>query len=169
MDWPQWISALSALGALVAGSVAAVVAKRLYDVERGRDRDLAQERRRERPSRVSAWVVTYVTENERTDGLVLSNQAGTPIYDVRIESTDKLGSDEPLLKLDVAPPGQFFVGRDRRSNFHWSFPESVDQLVGLLQPVMKKPEWGVQALRFTDASGVRWLRDRRGILTDEAG
>ncbi|NNG38365.1 hypothetical protein HJ588_03625 [Flexivirga sp. ID2601S] len=157
------VSAGASVGALVAAIAAAVVARRLYAIEVGRDVASAEAARREEPSKVCAWVATWLDDEGRDDGMELVNGASTPVYDVLVHSTSKTGREEPVLRMNVVPPGRYFVRRTN-TQYHWDFPRPVRHLVGEIRPIMKKPDWTVTELTFADAAGRRWRRDEHGTL-----
>lgn len=162
------ISALAALGALVVATWAALVARQVRDIEKRRDLAADQERRRSLAVKVSAWITAYEPDSEeRQDGITLENRSHCPIYDVCIESTNKKGAAEPWIHLNVVPPGRYFIAR-RGDEYRWSFPVERNHLHGEHRPIMKKPEWSVTSVTFTDASGIEWVRNRRGILDEAA-
>ncbi|MGO4956070.1 hypothetical protein ACTQ49_02135 [Luteococcus sp. Sow4_B9] len=162
------VSALAAVGALVAAVWAGLTAKKLYDMETRRDEMSSELQRRRAASRVSAWVCTHFPEgvNEganRRDGVIIANQGDCPIYDVRIESTGKDGLQKKEIVQHVLPPGEYFVG-SRSDAFQWDSPDQTQCLEGIIRPITKKPDWRVTQLKFQDADGNRWLRDERGRL-----
>lgn len=171
MELASWICAIATLGALIAAVAAALIAKRLYVMERERDRRLSAEKLRREPSQVSCWTVSVyadVTYDKATrrDGLVLSNGATTPVFTVEIASNNRLGISEPPVRLHVVPPGEYFIERDLKTNYLWKFPQSTDYLKSeVVVPVMKQPKWVVTCITFNDASGTRWTRDVFGALS----
>lgn len=166
------VSALAAVGALVAAVWAGITAKRLYLIEAERDRmEMVRERRRG-AARVSAWVCTHFANEgsvsgSRRDGILIANLGECPIYDVEVSSTNKLGQEQALLKQNVLPPGQYFVASTNDA-YQWAFPDQVESLEGTLRPITKKAEWRVTRMSFADADGLRWARDDKGRLSEES-
>lgn len=79
-DFPSWISALTAVGALVAAVWAGLTAKRLYVIESHRDEDQAFLRRSAAAQLVSAWPAVLLKSEGTTKsfGLVIFNGGSTP-------------------------------------------------------------------------------------------
>lgn len=154
---------MAASAALVAAVVAARHTAKLLAVESGRDSRAEQEGRETQARRVSAWVAVNLDGSQRLDGFVLDNASDAPIHDVRVtfESPDyKSWRDATML---IVPPGRFFT-HDGEPTYGWHFPDHVDAYGGTIRPVMKKGQWRVAQVTFTDSAGVRWTRDGRGLL-----
>lgn len=155
-DAPTWVAGVIALLALLAAWRAGSIARELLKVEHGRNKraeDADAERRRlaerqEQADRVAAW--------NNGDATIL-NGSDLPIWDVAVEFIDAEGEYNGTESRSVLPPGTtqipfpFYVPPDE-----WSpgVPYVSD-------------EWKrIQIeIRFRDAAGRRWRRDRHGILT----
>lgn len=163
----QWLSALGSVGALIAATWAAVTAKGLYRVEQARDEAARVAAARADASRVHAWVAEEIPEGGSSgdDVLVIMNGAGTPIYDVCIESGSVSGSAQPPARLHMLPPGEFMMRRLKEGRFAWAFPESTKHALGRLRPISKHESRVVTALDFMDGRGRRWHRAERGELS----
>jgi hypothetical protein len=169
MEWlAQWVSALGSIGALIAAIWAGLSAKGLYRVELGRDEAVRKAAAREDAARVHAWVAEEVPEGRESGDtvLVVANGASTPLYDIRILSSDALGVPQPRVKLHMLPPGEFMLRRQSHKPFQWHFPEPTKYATGRLLPVSKHQSRVVKALYFTDARGARWERAEHGELVE---
>lgn len=174
---PTWVLAVSALLALVAAAFAAVAAYELLRVESRRHALAAEEQRtreeaqrRAQASKVAAWYGRWssvvkgpgMTADHREwlrCGAVISNASDLPVYNVRVSLCVAVGSSARLTwrqgerfagALRLVPPGQEHV-------------EMPDHLRTEEEASGNQPTW-LAAIEFTDAAGVRWLRDPRGRL-----
>jgi maltose-binding protein MalE len=153
VDWsdvPSWVSAVSALFALVFAAAALVVSRRNFLIESARDRvDEAARReqesfaRRAQAARVSAW---WETDRTGRVGVFVRNASNAPVYQAHL-TVLSLDGRSPTAKIhnQVLPPGD-------EARF---FPV----------PAGAGDSLRVQ-LCFTDAAGVRWMRSPYGRLTE---
>ncbi|QUB99518.1 hypothetical protein [Cellulosimicrobium cellulans] len=170
-DVPNWIAALAALLAVMFAWLAARHTRGLLQQESDRDLRTAERdeqeaasRRRAQADLVSAWVVVRVDEEGvRSDGYLIRNLSQSPVYDVRTDVTDARERLRPRHRLAMLPPGEYYVEAND-GDTHWEFPDPVASVRGWLRPVLKKPEWRVDRLEFTDSGGRRWSRDAKGRL-----
>jgi hypothetical protein len=171
---PDWISAIATLGALAAAWIAGATAKRLYVVESERDKVAAEEREREDAELVHAWTAAVHGEGLRSRyGLIISNRSTSPVFDVKIESNTGIEDNGVHraawpVKLAMLPPGEYFaptVPYPDKGSRDEGIPEPTSQLDGTIRPIMKKHDWVVTRIGFTDAAGRHWHRDRTGVLT----
>lgn len=163
---PEYVSAISGLGALVVAVYAALTAMKVRKLEADRDEVRDEERRREMAVQVSAWASVRMINGQPHSGICLENRSQTPIFDVTINSSKPKGVTEPSITLNVVPPGRFFIQRNKDSSYHWEFPMDVSFIHDEIRPIMKNPEWRVEGLTFTDAAGEEWSRTQKGVLQD---
>lgn len=154
MNWgaiPDWVSAVATAFALVFAVLAVVSARRTHAIESRRDVVNEEARRtqeafarRSQAALVSAW---WGRDDTRWGGYV-RNSSEAPVYQAHLTV---IGPDDAAdgakVHFPVMPP-------DEKAAFH---PIAV-------------PPGGESARRvilsFTDAAGVRWMRNRYGRLTE---
>lgn len=161
---PDWITATATILATGAAAFAGVVAYRAYLREEGKDRQA-------HAAGVHAWLA-WDTEQDR-DGqgqrLVLMNAGTALIYGVSV-SLIMNGSPTTAPSREgtwnVLPPGTFIV--EPHPTYVWAFPEPVADL-SRYRPYTRSERHLVTGIEFTDARGVRWIRDRTGRLTEVVG
>jgi arabinogalactan oligomer / maltooligosaccharide transport system substrate-binding protein len=155
-DVPTWAAALAAVSALVFAAVAAVYARRTYQIESQRDRVAEAILVRSQSAQISAWWGSSTTS--KGWGVFLRNGSEAPVFQVH---ATVLGPDDraEILQahLPVLPPGPAPL-------FH------------LLETAVEHDEstLTISARRvrvtFTDEAGERWMRDQHGRLSRfEAG
>jgi arabinogalactan oligomer/maltooligosaccharide transport system substrate-binding protein len=163
-DWgdvPTWLSTVSSLLALIFAAVAVILARRTFDIESRRDQATALDRRaqnaRERQSLatlVSAWWGTSTSSVGATEaGAFVRNGSGSPAYHAYLTVHAPVGAAEPetvKVRLPVIPPSDV-------ADFHLVPGESA------ATTSVRASDRQV-SLTFTDAAGVRWWRDRHGLL-----
>lgn len=159
----DWITAVTAILALLAATWAGRTAGRLYRIESGRDAAAARRAEREQASAVNAWCVVTNAEDDRRDGLLVSNASDSPVYNVQVVARDRRGSEQFPLTLFVPPPGNYVALEEHV--YHWTFPQAAADVKGAIRPVTKHETWRVIRLSFTDAHGIAWVRDDHGRLT----
>lgn len=170
---PEWISVIVAAAALAAAIWAGLTSKRLFDVERNRDKIALERREKEQASEIAAWCVTHDTPAglPSPKGLLIHNSSNAPVFDVKVQSTysrSKRGNPENQkpLEMSVLTPGDYATLED--VHYPWQFPETqsmVEEKVGSkLRPVTNNPGWMVTKIEFVDSYGTSWLRDVRGQL-----
>ncbi|WP_433203620.1 sugar ABC transporter substrate-binding protein [Dactylosporangium sp. CS-047395] len=146
-DLATWISALAALIALAFAAIAAVASYRTFRIELARDERNEQRlaaaleaERRAQAAKVSAWW-------ETNTGACVRNASDSPVYQAHV-TVRRLSDRSAWGKLDlpVVPPGDTALSR----------PIDPPPAVG---------DWRTR-LTFTDAGGVRWLRDEYGRLEE---
>ena len=171
--FPEWLSVIVAAAALAAAIWAAITSKRLYEVERNRDRVEADRRAKQQAGEIAAWCVTYDTPAGESSpkGLLIHNSSNAPVFDVTVQSTyskSKRGTPEAQssLSMSVLTPGDYATIED--STYPWKFPETqqrVEEKVGSrLRPVTNNKGWMVTSIEFTDSFGSTWERNERGKL-----
>lgn len=153
-DIPGWMSAFGSVFALVFAAVAVVVTRRTYKIESERDRVNAEARsvqesfaRRAQAALVSAW---WGEPWDGRRGVFVRNASETPVYQAYLtvlDSDDR--SDDIKVHYLVVPP----------SDDALFCPVDNDQ------PTQRTTARRVK-LSFTDAAGVRWLRNQYGRLTE---
>ncbi|WP_427885475.1 hypothetical protein ACQHIV_24535 [Kribbella sp. GL6] len=153
----EWVSALAALGALVAAVFAGIAAWRLYKIED--DRELQAQARQ-----VSAWISVKLDGENAPYGIEFTNGSLAPVYDVTVLANDSNGVRQDKLDLTVLPPGRYFAEKIKAS-YHWAYPDPVEEVGYPLRPVAKSTKWRVEQLTFRDSANVAWTRDAAGVLT----
>lgn len=150
---PQWVSACGSLFALAFAAVAVVATRRTLRIERERDRINAEARaaqefftRRAQAALVSAW---WGQSQDGRWGAFLRNASEAPIYQVYLTVLwPDDHSDGAKAHYVVVPPSD----------------EALFCVVGADLPPGTSGRR--VTLGFTDAGGVRWLRDQYGRLTE---
>ncbi|MBO0884063.1 MAG: extracellular solute-binding protein [Mycobacterium sp.] len=154
-DVASWLQAVGSLLALGFAAAAVVAARRTYQIESERDRVNAEARdaqtafgRRAQAALVSAW---WGSDKHQAWGAFVRNASETPVYQVylTIMGPDDRSDGHKTYHL-VVPPGEVL------------FCEVDD---GVDADGSPPPPRRVK-LSFTDAAGVRWLRNQYGRLTE---
>lgn len=160
----NWVTALATLLALGAAIWAGVTAKRLYEIERKRETDRAQAQERSQADQFASWiswsrqpqVAMALPDGMRSPSLALQNGAPVPVYEVAVtyfEGREFLGAQTFSV---ISPTG---------STPHYRQIRCPGVAEVLLRPRDRDTRLDLRvALTFTDAHGVRWTRDRSGIL-----
>lgn len=153
-DIPSWMSAVGSVFALGFAAAAVLIGRRMYGVESERDRVNAEARRAQesfarkaQAASVSAW---WGLSEDGQRGAFARNASETPVYQVFLTA---LGPDDHSDGTKVyslmVPPSD-----------HPIFFPIEDEL-----PAQRASARRVK-LSFTDAAGVRWLRNQYGLLTE---
>lgn len=167
-DLPTWVSASAALLALSFAAVAALIARKTYLIESERDRIAEsdrkardQQQRRDQAARISAWwgrdPEFQSGAGSSAWGAIVLNSSEAPVYQVFCTILSRDGTVPPKkLSLPVLPPSQT--------------PRFLPVAAAPIHSGTDVPPWDASDLRvqlsFTDASGVRWRRDKYGRLFD---
>lgn len=173
IDWgdvPSWLSATVSLAALIFALVAVVVARRTYQLESERDRVNVEARRKQdafdrrtQAALVSAWWakedVHPAVKGESSWAVHLRNASDTPVYKVHmtIMGTGSRAKRKAF-ELPLVPP----------TNAPMVFPIKMPGIKAnsdLDATGYPLADYRV-SLRFTDAAGVRWIRDEYGYLRE---
>jgi arabinogalactan oligomer/maltooligosaccharide transport system substrate-binding protein len=156
-DAPSWVAAVATVLTLLFAAVAAVAAHRIYRIESERDRLEAEVRqrqdsflRRAQAALVSAWWGQRPAGRDGDGGrygAFLRNASETPVYQAALTVMD-INDPERTERFAIAvvPPAN-------RPEFH---PARLDQGQG-----DRRVE-----VTFTDSTGIRWIRDQRGLLSE---
>ena len=166
-DVPGWLTAIGTLGALVFAVIAVVNTKKTFDIEHARDVALADAKseqdayvRRSQAALVSAWWGKSRTEVDGPPGVdsswgvFLRNSSEAPIYKAQMTVRHANAEHGPAAAhLSVVPPDPSAGFIPIQVPAHDFDGRGHDQLA----------EYRV-SLRFTDAGGVRWIRDEYGAL-----
>lgn len=155
-DFPEWLAALTSVGALVAAIFAGLAAWRVARIEQQRDR-------RAQALAISAWATQRMVDGRPTVGIHLLNTSAAPVTEVAVCFTDADGSPYTPLRLRILPPGAYFVQQKRSSPYKWGFPEPANDA---LVAIMKSGTWRVDSLAFSDQGHVAWLRAASGTLRE---
>lgn len=156
-DVPSEVSAVSTVFALAFAAVAAVAARRTFHIESERDRvnSLARQQQDEYARRTQAALVSTWWGRRPDDGAwgaFVRNASGAPIYQTYItvlDSDDR--TDGVRVRPGLVPPSleaQFYPVELSAD------PEAADR------------ENHRVKISFTDATGVRWVRNQYGQLTE---
>lgn len=151
---PSWLSAFSSACAVGFTAVAAVIGRRMYKVESERDRVNAEARhaqeafaRKAQAALVSGW---WGQSEDGRWGAFARNASQAPVYQVFLTA---LGpddhSDGTKAYSLMLPPSE-----------HPIFFPVDDDFADQHEPARRVK------IGFTDAAGVRWLRDQYGLLTE---
>lgn len=162
MDWgsvAEWFNGGATALATAAASFAGVVAYRAYQ------RDEAKDRRGD-AAVVHAWLARDTDHPTDAQRLVLVNAGVSLIYDVRVRL---VMNDAELVAPSrdgtwrFLPAGTFSV--KQHPTYGWTFPEPAP---GPLKyhPYTRSDKYLVDSIEFTDAHGIRWIRDRTGKLME---
>ena len=149
-DWlviPTWITAAATLGLFVGAVVTAFYVQKTFagQVEEWRGQR-AHDRRRQ-AELVSTWWGDESEEGERS-GAFVRNASGAPVYQAGVTVLDP-GGQYGCAKVQelVLPPNEIAM----------FFPIDMPALDNTIHRVK---------VCFTDAAGVRWMRDQFGRLTE---
>jgi maltose-binding protein MalE len=155
VDWgtlPAWVSSVSSALALLFAATAAVIARRTFLIQSEQHQVNAEDRgaraaveRAAQASLVSIWwgESTALPGEPRNWGAYIRNSSWAPVYQVHVAFV-RVGGGTPFAKIDLplVPPGD-------GAEFH---PAPIQEQCRA-------------RLTFTDAKGVRWIRDEYGRLT----
>lgn len=153
-DVPTWL-------AVIAAVVAGIIAFCVYRIESERDRHARGEVRRGQADRVAGWYGILDGSSERA-GLCLRNGSDLPVYALRMwleyvlirsDGTRQLNRSDAIDEIDVIPPNST------------QFTDAPEAAVRDILRDMGDAQCLV-TLEFRDAAGVRWRRDRDGVLTE---
>jgi hypothetical protein len=159
-DAPTWLTAVVSLAALAAAWRAGHIAAKLLRVETDREnraeridgerRDAVE--RAEQADLVAAW-------NDRGTFVVL-NGSKLPIWEVELVARHPDSADIAETNLPLVPPNgetrhPFVPGEDP-----WGDPIPVDDILDDIDALRMQVE-----IRFRDAAGRIWRRDRHGALS----
>jgi maltose-binding protein MalE len=169
-DVPNWLSASVSLAALSFAVAAVLVARRTYQRESERDLVNAEARRKQdefvrraQAALVSAWWakedVHLTGKAESSWAVHLRNASDTPVYKVHVTIVG-MGSHAKRIafELPLVPP----------TNIPAIYPIDISEIKANSDlDVTSFPMGDFRvSLRFTDAAGVRWIRDEYGYLRE---
>ncbi|MGR6092054.1 hypothetical protein ACU4IU_15940 [Brevibacterium sp. CSND-B09] len=166
----EWVSALGAIGALIAAIWAAATSGKLFRIESSRDKHASERMEKEQASGIASWCVKIIQkadgDSTAANGIQVHNSTDSPVYYVEVWSTYSVSKDSaPVqkkpLRMDVLPPGDFVS--EEHKTYHWGFPNQKEDVKGLVRPITKNSNWRVIEVRFTDSYGVRWARNDVGL------
>lgn len=164
-DWgdiPTWLSSVATMLALLFAAVAAISAQKVYRIESDRDVESTKQRlqqeaflRRAQAALVSAWWGRQPDEPGAQHagrwGAFVRNASETPVYQAGLTTLDIHNPDvSERLDLAIVPPGA-------QPQFH---PSGL-----VVQDGQQAVEYRVE-IAFTDSTGVRWIRDHQGRLSE---
>jgi hypothetical protein len=174
-DVPTWIQAIATVLALIAASVAAVVAWKVLGVERRRDRQRQGAEERAQAEKVAAWPSVVRTDPADPNsapkwGAAVRNASDLPVYQVHVEYRPITpGRGQMAIVSEVVPPGDWRPSGRELYPSETRYPNpSVYPGGSTLRRAAQDdlPDRNfVISLRFTDAANRVWHRDRYGVLT----
>ena len=162
------VTALTAIGALVAAIVAARHARTLLDAERIRDDKTDARERRAQASKVFAWVAARIpteSENPSAYGAVVVNSSEQAIFDVTVTVCGHDGAERMPITLTLLPPGSYYL-EESRENYGWEFARALASLEDEIRPITKSRLRRIARLRFEDSTNLFWQRDDHGTLIE---
>lgn len=163
------ITALTAIGALIAAIIGARHAGRLFAVEARRDEGSAARERQSQASQVFAWVASRIIDDEAVAyGAVVVNSSGQAIYDVTVNVTGANGTERLPITLTILPPGAYYLEESVEA-YGWEFASRLRSFKEEIRPVTKSKKRTIAGMRFRDSSNLTWARDETGILLPVAG
>ena len=158
------VTALTAIGALVAAILGAKHAGRLFAVEAKRDEDSAARERQAQASQVFAWVASRIVDDEAVAyGAVVVNSSEQAIYDVTARVTGANGVERRPITLTILPPGAYYL-EEREDAFGWDFASRLRSFEEEIRPVTKSKKRSITGMAFRDSSNLTWRRDESGML-----
>lgn len=157
------VTALTAIGALLAAVVGARHAGRLFAVEAKRDEDAADRERQSQASKVFSWVASRIGEGETTYGVVVVNSSEQAIYNVEVRVAGSDGSERRPVSLTLLPPGAYYLGESDAA-YGWEFASRLRSFEDEIRPVTKSKKRGILGMSFRDSSNLPWGRDDMGLL-----
>ena len=164
MDQTQW------LGDLPTWITTAAIVIAALQYFNDRKRRAAEESRESKAQAtgLTAWTASDVSKPELTQkplGVVISNTSGSTFHDIEITvKFDNKQTARPI-RLEIMPPGQYFVAYTPQKKFHWQFPRLVERHEGELQPYMNTSEYQIMSMSFADNLNQHWSTDARAVLT----
>lgn len=162
------ITALTAIGALIAAILGAKHAGRLFAVEAKRDESTAARERQTQASQVFAWVASRIVDDEaKAYGAVVVNSSEQAIYDVTVRVTGASGAERRPIELTILPPGAYYLEESAEA-YAWEFASRLRSFDEEIRPVTKSKKRTIAGMRFRDSSNLTWARDETGILVSGA-
>lgn len=158
------VTALTAIGALIAAIIAARHADRLFAVEVSRDGRAVERERQAQASQVFAWVASRIIgDDAKAYGAVVVNSSRQAIYDVTVRVTGANGTERRPISLTILPPGAYYLEESPKA-FGWEFASRLRSFDEEIRPVTKSKKRSIVGMRFRDSSNLTWARDEVGIL-----
>lgn len=158
------ITALTAIGALIAAIIGAQHAGRLFAVEAKRDESAAARERQAQASQVFAWVASRIVNDEAVAyGAVVVNSSEQAIYDVMVRVTGGNGIERRPITLTILPPGAYYLEESPEA-YGWEFASRLRSFDEEIRPVTKSKKRTIAGMWFRDSSNLTWTRDETGIL-----
>ena len=152
-DVPTWIT---------AGAV--VLAALQYLSDRNKRQAEANREAKAQASQLGAWVVTDPSLSPRTCGVVISNTSSSTFHNVELDVKIFDAPTFAPLKLDLLPPGRFYVQYTPSEKFPWKFATDCSEYDGELRPYMNSDGYLVQQIRFADNLNQKWSTDAHSVL-----
>jgi len=158
------VTALTAIGALIAAILGAKHAARLFAVEAKRDEDGAVRERQAQASQVFAWVASRIVDAKaEAYGAVVVNSSEQAIYDVTVRVSGASGAERRPITLTILPPGAYYLEESAEA-YGWEFASRLRSFDEEIRPVTKSKKRCILGMAFRDSSNLTWVRDETGIL-----
>lgn len=161
------VTALTAVGALIAAILGARHAARLLDMEGKRDAAAAAREMQSQASTVFAWVASRIGDDATTFGAVVANSSEQAIYDVEVRVTDAYGKESRPIVLTVLPPGAYYLGESNEA-YGWEFASRLRSFDDEIRPVTKSKKRRILGMTFRDSSNLLWAREADGLLAQRS-
>lgn len=156
------VTALTAIGALLAAVFGAKNAARLFGIEAKRDAAAAAREVQSQASKAFAWVATRISKREFY-GVVIVNSSEQAIYDVVVRVTGADEVERTPVRLTILPPGAYYLEESPQA-YGWTFASRLRSFDEEIRPVTKSRKRRVVGMSFRDSSNVAWVRDAEGLL-----
>lgn len=156
------ITALTAIGALIAAILGAKHATGLFRIEAKRDATAAAREVQSQASKAFAWVATRISEREFY-GVVVVNSSEQAIYDVEVRVTGADEAERTPVRLTILPPGAYYLEETPQA-YGWTFASRLRSFDEEIRPVTKSRKRRIVGMSFRDSSNVAWVRDVDGLL-----
>lgn len=156
------VTALTAIGALIAAVFGAKNAARLFGIEAKRDAAAAAREVQSQASKVFAWVATRISKREFYGGVIV-NSSEQAIYDVVVRVTGADEVERTPVRLTILPPGAYYLEESPQA-YGWMFASRLRSFDEEIRPVTKSRKRRVVGMSFRDSSNVAWVRDAEGLL-----
>lgn len=176
-DVPTWISSFGGIGALIAASLAARASLSVLKIESGRDQDADERADRAQAELVAAWLVHDNPQEPGAWSLQVVNGSTIPVFRVSVYAiadrhmTSSVATDSEWYdlrdgaSLRTLPPGETNIPLSDLYQSHCNlydrelpgddFYTNSDYIFALYDVI----------ITFRDASGSRWTRTKRGVLS----
>ena len=156
------VTALTAIGALIAAIAGAKHAGRLFGIEAKRDEAAAARELQSQASKAFAWVATRIGDRDFY-GVVVVNSSEQAIYDVVVRVTGANEAERPPVRLTILPPGAYYLEESPEA-YGWEYASRLRSFEEEIRPVTKSRKRRILGMSFRDSSNITWTRDVEGML-----